>query len=238
MGSTRLPGKVLRMLEGSSVLAHVIARVSGCPRVDRVVVATTDQPGDDAVALESRAWSADVFRGSEDDVLSRYYGAARATSADVVVRVTSDCPLFDGSLLTRMLAEFFGAAGAQDQADYLSNTLIRSYPRGLDTEIFTFDALARAHREAGKLYQREHVTPYIWQNPQLFRLRNFAGEQDLSHHRWTLDTEADWTLIQAVYSALGQEGRSFSTDDVLRLLTSRPELVRINADVPQKRLEA
>ena len=136
LGATRLPGKVLKTLGGKSVLAQVIARVRTCPQLDGVVVATTDQPADTAVADEARKCGAAIFRGSADDVLSRYHGAAQRETADVIVRVTADCPLYDGSLLDRMLVLFKQWNAAGTMVDYVNNTLEPTFPRGLDTEIF------------------------------------------------------------------------------------------------------
>jgi spore coat polysaccharide biosynthesis protein SpsF len=191
------------------------------------------------------------WRGSEQDVLDRYFGAAQATGAEVIVRVTSDCPLFDGALLDDMLAVFQRAGGLQPPSgatnhaterrleaagtglDYLSNVQARRFPRGLDAEIFTFAALTRAHLEASRPHEREHVTPYFYQHPELFRLHSFEGREDWSAHRWTLDTPEDWQFVEAVYAALGA---AFTTADVLKLLKAQPELARLNAHVEQKRL--
>lgn len=229
MGSTRLPGKVLRQLCGQSVLAHVVARVKSAQCLGGVMVATTTSSADDAVVAECHRLNIPFFRGSEENVLARYFGAAKLAGAETIVRVTSDCPLFDGTLLDEMLAAFDDA-----HVDYLSNTLKRTFPRGLDAEIFTFAALERANREAVKPPEREHVTPFLYQHPELFRLRSFEDETDLSAHRWTLDTPEDWQLIEALYQALYRPDRIFSTQDVLKLLKERPELAMLNAHVEQK----
>lgn len=236
MGATRLPGKVLRSLCGQSVLGHVAARVRVARRLDEVVVATSGAARDDAVAVEGARLGVSCFRGSEEDVLARYYGAAEASGAQAVVRATADCPLFDGSLLDRMLAVFGEANRDGTTVDYLSNVLRRTYPRGLDVEIFTFAALERAHHEATQPFEREHVTPYFYQHPDRFRLRSFEGTVDLSGHRWTLDTPEDWAFTEAVYATLYRPGAVFTTEDVLRLLCERPELRDLNAYVEQKRL--
>lgn len=237
MGSTRLPGKVLISLCGKSVLAHVIARVRACPLVERVVVATSVAVADDAIVVACDSLGVTSYRGSEDDVLARFYGAAQAVGASVIVRVTADCPLLDPELLTRMLELFRQRVESAEPVDYLSNTLTRSYPRGLDLEIFTFAALQRAMREADSQAQREHVTPYIYQHPQSFRLEGYLAASDHSMHRWTLDTPADLELIEAIYGALHTPERLFTTDEVLALLEARPELVALNSHVEQKPLE-
>lgn len=238
MGSTRLPGKVMKTLCGRTVLGHVITRVKACPLVDEIVVATTQDPQDDVIVAEARKFGARTFRGSEEDVLSRYYFAAGEAGADIVVRVTSDCPLFDPHLLNTMLGQFHADRSSGRGLDYLSNTLERTYPRGLDAEIFTFSALERSHVEARQPHEREHVTPYIYQHPEFFALKNFSGPVNLSDLRWTLDTEEDWRLIEAIYAVLGNEEPFFSTQAVLQLLESQPELVSINAHVEQKELGA
>ena len=231
MGSTRLPGKVLKPLAGDTVLGHVLRRVRQAKRLDAICIATTESPTDDPIVAESARLGVSCWRGSEQDVLARYLGAAQASEADVIVRVTSDCPLFDGALLDEMLAVFIATPGL----DYLSNVQARRFPRGLDAEIFTFTALARAHREATRQHEREHVTPYFYQHPELFRLHSFVGASDLSEHRWTLDTPEDWQFVEAVYAALGAD---FTTADVLNLLKARPELAKLNAHVEQKKLGA
>jgi spore coat polysaccharide biosynthesis protein SpsF len=237
MGSTRLPGKVMKLLGGTTVLAHVIHRVKACPLVDEVLVATTELSRDDVIANAAPECGAAVFRGSEEDVLSRYYGAALSSKAEVVVRVTSDCPLFDPGVLTHLLTRFFEANSGPEHLDYLTNTLVETFPRGLDAEVFTFQALEQAARDAKKAYEREHVTPYLHQHPELFRLENFRSRENLSHHRWTLDTEEDFALISAIYTALYRPGQIFTTDAVLAFLDSNPGLLKLNAHVQQKTLE-
>lgn len=235
MGSTRLPGKVMKNLGGKTVLNQVIARVKACPRVDEVVVATTVLPEDAIIVEESQRCGVMTFRGSEEDVLSRYYLAAREAGAEIIVRVTADCPFFDPQVLEKMLRQFQTARAEGRALDYLSNTLERTFPRGLDAEIFTMAALERAHREAGEPYEREHVTPYIYRHPESFALQSFRNPVYLSDHRWTLDTEEDWRLIEAVYAALDKQGTTFTTQAVLDLLGSRPELVALNAHIEQKK---
>ncbi len=233
MGSTRLPGKVLLPLGGSTVLSQVIRRVAGCDRIDRVVVATTDSPTDDPVAEEASRHGAGVFRGSEQDVLSRYYGAALQEGADVVIRVTSDCPLLDTRLLCDVVADFLRRHAAE-KCDYLSNTQTRTYPRGLDIEVFTFEALRQAHEQARHAHEREHVTPYIYNPDNRFSLASYEGETDLSAHRWTLDTPEDLALLTAVVEQFAP--RDPTTDEVVAFLAQHPEIRDLNAHVEQKKL--
>jgi spore coat polysaccharide biosynthesis protein SpsF len=236
MGSTRLPGKVMRTLCGQSVLGQVISRVKACPLVDEVLVATTTQSQDDIIVAESLKFNVKIYCGSEDDVLERYYFAARKVGGDLIVRVTSDCPLFDPLLLEAMLAQFCKLRADGDLLGYFSNTLERTYPQGLDAEIFPFSVLERAHYEARLPFQREHVTPYIYGHPDLFKLKNYANPVNLSRHRWTLDTMEDWQLIEAIYSALCKDDNIFTTQEVLDFLESRPDIVSLNANVEQKKL--
>lgn len=236
MGSTRLPGKVMRRLCGKSVLAHVVERVRACPRVDQTLVATTQSPNDDVLVQECRRLGVDVFRGSEEDVLARYYHAAREAGADLVVRITSDCPLIDTGILGGMLDEFHAALAAGQPLDYMSNSLTRTYPRGLDVEIFTLAALERAFREASRPHEREHVTPYIYQHPEYFVLRGVTSPVDMSKYRWALDTEEDYALLDEIFTALCAANVPVTTAAALALFEQRPELIRINAHVQQKSL--
>jgi spore coat polysaccharide biosynthesis protein SpsF len=238
MGSSRLPGKVLKELCGRSVLDHVITRVKACRSLDLVVVATTPAAADDGIVAETVRCGADVFRGSEDDVLARYHGAAQQSQADIVVRVTSDCPLFDPQVLEKMLQRFHAIKSEGGSVDYMSNSLERTFPRGLDAEIFTSSALERAYREANKPYEREHVTPYLYLNPTLFVLENFRQEVDQSSHRWTLDTEEDFRLLDEIFRTLSRDGKPVTTKAVLDLMARRPELKQINAHIEQKKLQA
>ncbi len=236
MGSRRLPGKTLRSLCGRSVLAHVVARVRSARRLSGVMVATARRTEDDAIVAVCGELAVPVFRGSESDVLSRYLGAARAAGAETVVRVTADCPFFDGELLDMMLAEFHQANRESIQVDYLSNVLRRTHPRGLDAEALTTVALETAGNEASAPHEREHVTPYIYQHPERFRLRSHEATRDLSGLRWTLDVPEDWSFAEAVYRALHRPDRSFTTAQLLELLEQQPELAEINAHVEQSPL--
>ena len=172
-----------------------------------------------------------VYRGSEDDVLDRYYRTARAFAAEAVVRVTSDCPLIDPAVVDRVVREFLDAG-----PDYASNILERTFPRGLDTEVVTREALARAWREAGEPYQRIHVTPYVYQHPDRFRLLSVAAELDASGHRWTVDTAEDLALVRALYDRLGN-GDAFGWRQALEVVEREPEIAALNRRVRHKALE-
>ena len=165
MGSTRLPGKVLKDLGGDAVLARVVHRLRRAHLLNEIVIATTISPADDSIVRECERLAVQCFRGPEQDVLDRYYQTAKAFSAEAVVRVTSDCPLIDGELIDATIRTFL-----DQKADYSSNNIPRTYPRGLDAEVFTFAGLERTWREAVKPYEREHVTPYFYEHPELFRM--------------------------------------------------------------------
>jgi spore coat polysaccharide biosynthesis protein SpsF len=230
MASTRLPGKVLLDLAGRTMLARVVRRVRRAAGIDEAVVATTEALGDEAIVEECRRLEVACFRGSEPDVLDRYHGAAAAHQAEVVVRITADCPLIDPGETGRVIREFLGG-----QPDYASNILRRTYPRGLDTEAISAATLARAWREANEPYQRTHVTPYIYQHPQRFRMLSVTGEEDLSAHRWTVDSPDDLELARAIYLRMSGED-TFSWRDLLRLLEDQPWLGELNRHVRQKQL--
>jgi spore coat polysaccharide biosynthesis protein SpsF len=231
MGSTRLPGKVLKDLAGKTVLARVIERLRSCRLLDEVLVATTDSPADDAIVEECGRCAVPSFRGSEQDVLDRYYQAAQQAKADVVVRVTSDCPLIDAGITDKTIQAFLDS-----RTQYASNSLVRGYPRGLDTEVMSFAALESAWRQARHAYERTHVTPYIYEHPAEFKLLSVAADADYSHHRWTVDTAEDLEFVRSIFARLG-ENPNFTWRDVLDLLAREPQLVEINRAVPQKALQ-
>ncbi len=231
MGSTRLPGKVMKMLAGRPVLEHVVSRVQKCSTLDEITVASTLNPIDEPIVKLCHDMGIMCFRGSEEDVLDRYFHAAKYAGADIVVRITSDCPLIDPVIADDIVKAFMER---QPTLDYLSNTLARTFPRGLDTEVFSFVALEKAWRSAVSPAEREHVTPYIYRHPDFFSVQNFSNSQDLSGYRWTLDTYEDWELIRTIYDNLYYKDAFFSTDDVLELMCTQPELLKLNAGVEQK----
>lgn len=222
-GSSRLPGKVLKEVQGKTLLEHMIERVRAFKKAHKVIVATTQNPKDDAVADIANQLKTDYYRGSEENVLSRFYDAAKKFKATNIIRITADCPLIDPVIADKMFDHFL-----KDQLDYLSNTLKPTFPDGLDVEIFTFGALETAFQNAVKPSEREHVTPYIWGNPQIFRLGHFSNPEDLSHLRWTVDTETDLEFIREIYKQLYQPGRLFLMGDILQLLAKDPALAKIN----------
>ena len=233
IGSTRLPGKVLKNICGKTVLQHDIDRLRRVKNIDEIVIATTILEKDEAITKEADRLGLKYFRGSEEDVLSRYYYAAKENNADVVVRVTSDCPLIDSEVTEKIIQYYIEN---NDKYDYVSNTIDRTYPRGLDTEVFSFSSLQKAFNEASSMRDREHVTPYIWDNPHLFRLFQYKNQTDYSNLRWTLDTAEDFELINRVYNFLyAEKGNNFNIDDIIELYRKHPELIDINKDIEQKK---
>lgn len=232
MSSTRLPGKVLLDIAGAPMLDRVLARVRRARRVHQIVVATTREAVDDVLAAHCGRRSIPVVRGSKDDVLDRYREAAEQFPGDAIVRITSDCPLLSPEVVDRVVARFVEAAPG---FDYVSNSLEpRTFPRGLDVEVIAPAALERASREDHNPGWREHVTPYLYRNPDRFRIGRVDADEDHSQLRWTVDTPADLRFARSVYAAFPNDG--FEWTDVLALLASRPELVEINRGVPQKEI--
>lgn len=227
MGSTRLPGKVLADIGGRPMIAHVLERASRIEGVDDILAAVPDLTDDDVLADAIAKLGVRAVRGPADDVLARYLVALDAAGADVgaVVRITADCPLLSPAISTRVVTALGGA-------DYASNTLERTYPRGLDTEVVRADALRTAGREARSIADREHVTPFIWTRPTRFALRSVRDDVDRSHLRWTVDLPADLRLVRAIHAELG--AASLDMHAIVALLARRPELGSMNADVKQK----
>jgi spore coat polysaccharide biosynthesis protein SpsF len=232
MGSNRLPGKVLRPLVGKPMLQHIAERVARARTIEKVVVATSDRPADDAIATVCETAGLPCFRGSESDVLDRFWRAAKAHGGDPVLRITGDCPFADPDLIDRLFDVFAGGdldhcgvatgAGAAKAVEH-------RWPDGLDAEWMRFEALDRAHREATEPLDREHVTPFLWRNKHIFRTGLMFAPADYSRLRWTVDNEADFTFVRSVYEALYSPERPFLLADILRLLGARPELAAVNA---------
>lgn len=221
MASTRLPNKVLADVEGRPMLARVVSRVRAARRVDDVVVATSTNPQDDAVAAFCEAEGVACFRGSESDVLDRYYQAAGSVGAELIVRITADCPLHDPAVIDAVVARFDPAT-----TDYVSNAIERTFPDGLDTEAFSMAALERAWREAEWTSEREHVTSYIWKHPDRFRLAQVTQDRDLSGLRWTVDEPRDLAFVREVYRRLGDG--SLHMEAIADLLASDGALRAMN----------
>ena len=230
MGSHRLPGKVLMDISGDTMLGRVVERAKRCKLLDEVVVATSTRSIDDAIEHACDQLAVSVFRRSDTDVLDRFRNAARASSADVCVRITSDCPLLDPEVSDGVISAFKQADPA---VDYASNKIPQSYPRGLDTEVFTVEALEQTWNEAIEPYQRSHVTIYMYENPNKFKLLSVISEVDRADWRWTVDAPEDLEFVRHIYSHLGEHG-NFSWNDIIGLLQEQPQLRAINSYVRQK----
>ena len=222
--SSRLPGKVLMPLFGEPMLARQIERLRRAKNFNELIVATSTDPSDDAVEQFCRQVAVNCFRGSLNDVLDRFHRAALPFAPEHVVRLTGDCPLTDPELVDRII-EFHLQGGY----DYTSNTIEPTFPDGLDTEVFSFNALHRAWQEAKLPSEREHVTIYMYQRPKEFRLGNYRGSSDFSHLRWTVDEACDLSLVNAIYLALYPSNPCFGTSDILTFLTRNPEFLIRNA---------
>jgi spore coat polysaccharide biosynthesis protein SpsF len=234
MTSTRLPGKIMKEVMGKPLLEYQVERMKRVKSADEIVIATTWGEADRVIVDYCDRLSIHYFRGSEQDVLSRYYEAAKASHADVVVRLTSDCPLIDPSIVERVLQYYFDHSA---EYDYVSNCLIRTYPRGMDTEVFPIRVLEDGFREATDPQDREHVTSFFYQQDRRYRLSNVTLSRDCSRHRWTVDTEEDFILVKQILEILYPAKPNFSMEDVLDLIERDPRLFAINAHVEQKKLK-
>lgn len=235
VGSTRLPGKILKEICGKTILHHEIDRLKKCKEIDEIVIATTDKEDDDKIVNEAKKLSVKYFRGSENDVLSRFYYSAKENNADIIVRVTSDCPCIDFEILDKMLI-YFKEKYKEKQVDYLSNTIKRTYPRGYDIEIFTFSALEKSYINAEKEYEREHVTPYIYDKTNNFLKLSFENKEDYSKYRVTLDTIEDFIVIKNIFENLYYKNPYFKLNDVVQYLNNNLHIVDINKHIEQKKL--
>lgn len=223
MGSSRFPGKVMEDLAGRPVLAHVLDRCRAVQGSDCVVCAVADEPVSELLAAVARDCGAQVYRGSESDVLARYLGAARMAGADIVMRVTSDCPLIDPQICAGVLS-----LRQREQTDYAANNMPRSYPHGLDCEAFTTAALAEADVTSRDPHDHEHVTPWLRRAAHLKRANLAYSGPSIEHHRWTLDYPEDLAFFRAVFAALPPGSRGLM-GDVLAVLAQHPEIGGLNA---------
>ncbi len=227
MGSTRLPGKVLMDLSGRPMLARQLARLERCTRLDDLVVATSTDVRDDPVAALARAEGVRCFRGSEDDVLSRYVGAAAEARAQVVVRITGDCPLIDPEVTDLVVQDLVDHAST---CDYCTNTLQRTYPAGLDVEVFFVDVLQRIDRLSKRPEEREHVTVLLRTRPTLFQCRHVKDDVDNSDLRWVVDRQTDLDVVRAIYDGLALDSTPRPFREVVAFVRAHPELAVLNLE--------
>ena len=230
MGSTRLPGKVLKEVLSRPLLSYQIERMAQSRLIDELVIATTPNSNEPIIELCKKE-NVSYFIGSEKDVLERYYLAAKQHQADIVVRMTSDCPLIDADIVDNVINMY-----KNNNFDYVSNTQIRTFPRGMDTEVFSFSALERAYKEAKIEYEHEHVTPYLYLNAEKFKIGQYIQDQDFNEIRLTVDTPEDSELIKRLFEKLYPINSKFSLEDILEVLKENPSWLEINKEIVQKKL--
>jgi len=230
MGSTRLPGKVLKKLGEKTALEHVIERLSQVKRDNKIIVATSDKCEDDEISVLCHKINIDCFRGSENNVLDRFYQAAKKYGYDNIVRITGDCPMIDPEIVEKTILLY-----EQEKLDYATNVLPPTFPKGLDTEVFSFKSLERAWQETSDEKLREHVTVYFWQNPDLFKQKHLINDINLSTKRWVLDYDVDYKFLQEIFCKFYPRKKDFRMNDILEFLKANPELEKINEGIDRKR---
>ena len=233
--SSRLPRKVLKSLPYGSdtcVLQQVIRRVSKSKLIDQVIIATSINDEDQEIVDVAKKENIAYYCGSLDNVLERYYGAANQNNLDVIVRITSDCPCIDADVIDDIIQSHLDL-----NADYTSNSIKESFPRGIDVEVINFNVLKKAYVEASEKYEKEHVTPFIYKShPDEFNINIYVGDEDNSHIRITLDTPQDYSLLCCVYDNLYDKDNFFTLDDILELFNEKPWIKSINEDIIQKKV--
>jgi spore coat polysaccharide biosynthesis protein SpsF len=235
MGSTRLPGKMMLQLRRRPVVSHVVNRVAAASYIDSVVVATSNEKKDDIIDRYASNAGADIFRGDEDDVLGRMLGAASNANADIIVRISGDCPLISPDVIDQAVSKIL-----ETDADYVSNTINRSYPRGMDVEVFTMDSFKHVDEQATKSYEREHVTPYYYENNEEFEIEHIESSELFIKNKYIDRTDMRLTLDEADdYELLKETFRQFGNYDVPTLKTvidyiDREGLSDLNSEVSQK----
>lgn len=231
MGSTRLPGKILKTVNGKPLLEYQLERVKQVKNIDQIVIATTIEKQDQPIVDFCESIGVDYYRGSEKDVLSRYYEAGKKFNGDIILRLTSDCPLIDPKTIDVTLQHYLN-----NTYDYVSNTIVRTFPRGLDTEVFSVDSLHKAYEEATLERDREHVTSYLYTHPEIFKIGYITSPKDYSAHRWTVDTIDDFQLIELILTKMYKPDETFHFEDVIEVINKHPEWFYLNAHIEQKKI--
>jgi spore coat polysaccharide biosynthesis protein SpsF (cytidylyltransferase family) len=222
--STRLPGKVMLKIFEKPLLWYVIKRLQLVKTPNKLIIATATSKSNQPIIHFAKNLNLDYFAGSEDDVLDRFYQTSKYFKGEIIVRITSDCPLIDPAIIDRGLDIFLNG-----NYDYVSNVHPPTYPDGFDVEIFSFKVLETAWKEAKYLSEREHVTPYIWKNSNRFMLKNYENKEDLSKFRLTVDTPEDFILISKLIEQFHNRWNDFNMEDILIFLKENPDLLKINA---------
>ena len=214
LGSTRLPGKVLKKIDGKNpLLFYVLSQLSHSKLINEIIVATTILEQDDEIVEYLEKLNVKYFRGNPYDVLDRYYNCAKKFSLDKIIRITADNPLIDPLIVDKMISVF-----NSDNYDFVTNCFPRTYPYGTEVEIFTFSALEKIHKIAKDPTEREHVTKYFYNNSKNFKIFNVENNENLSHFKWTVDTDADFKLVSQLISKIKK--RPILTDDLIKILKS------------------
>jgi spore coat polysaccharide biosynthesis protein SpsF len=229
MSSTRFPGKILRPILGKSLLNRMIERLQMICHEATIVIATSDSDQDNVIETESNTIGVPCFRGSLNNCLDRHYQAGLKYKADIIIKIPSDCPLIDPRIIDEALDFYFDHEG---EYDFVNNLHPATWPDGNDVEIMTAACLEKAWKEASRPLEIEHTTPYIWENPDKFRIANIAWSTGLDYsmsHRFTIDYPEDYEFINRVYQELYPAKPNFTCDDILNLLDTKPEIYQINA---------
>ncbi len=226
-GSTRFPNKVFALIDGKPLLWHVVNRLKYAKRIDNIIVATTVSEKDDKIEEWCKENHVYCFRGSEDDVLNRYYSASQAFPSDYVVRITADDPFKEPMVIDAVITKLI-----EEGYDHVTNNLPPSFPEGLDCEAFKKSALDRSEKEAESAFEREHVTQYIYHHPEIFKIGNVSNSENLSYLRWTVDKDVDFEMVKAVYSHRNPLNKGILLmDEILDILKVNPEIEKINSEV-------
>lgn len=229
MSSSRLPGKVMMPILGKSLLAQMVRRLLMIRHTATVVIATSQEAEDDIIEQEAHKLKVACYRGSLDNLLDRHYEVGELYNAELVVKIPSDCPLVDPRVIDQTLSYYFDH---KNQFDYVSNLHPATWPDGNDVEVMTMDCLSNAWENASTTMELEHTTPYIWENPDKFRIGNLTWETGLDYsmsHRFTIDYEADYQFIKRVFEELYPKAEDFSCQDILDLLERKPEIYKLNS---------
>lgn len=221
VGSSRLPGKILKKLNGETVLECFFSQLDYSKSLQDKIIATTSNPKDEVIVDFAKDHGLEYFIGSETDVLDRFYQCAKEFSLYDIVRMTPDCPFIDPNVIDKVL-NFY----VENSYDFVSNTLNRTFPYGNDVEVFSFPTLEKSWKEAKKTSEREHVTPYIYNNPNLFSIAQVENTTDLTNYHWTLDRNEDLLFMKAIYQKLHK--KPIFIDDILTVLQKEPKLLKIN----------
>lgn len=239
MNSSRLPGKIMMDLCGKPVIWHVYERLKKCREVDEIIIATTDSAVDDSFVSYLQSQNIHFYRGSEEDVLDRYYCAAKDHNMDIIVRITADCPLIEARIVDELCKVIkrteYPIVTNIGISNVSSKSMERTFPRGLDAEVFRFSLLEEAYLNGKEKYHKEHVSPYMYENcKNIFNLKN---EKDYSNYRWTVDTIDDFKLVEIIYNHFYKKSQhNFHMEDIIKFMKNNSDLIKINEYVAQKKV--